>query len=67
MYEKIPNRVTPATEGYIFDLTIPQLGVYAKSPFYVGANMWNLLPVNIRNSNTKVRFKNELKDHLKLM
>ena len=41
------------------------MGVYAKSPYYVGANMWNVLSFNIRNSNTKAHFKYEIKDHLK--
>ena len=47
MYEKIENRATQAADGYTFDLTIPNMGVYAKSPYYVGASMLNLLPVNV--------------------
>ena len=49
MYEKIANRATRAADGYTFNLTIPNMGVYAKSPYYVGASMWNLLPVNVQN------------------
>ena len=65
MYEKVASRVTRAADGYTFDLTVPHMGVYAKSPYYVGANMWNVLPLNIRNSNTKAHFKYEIKDRLK--
>ena len=45
--------------------TFPHMGVYAKSPYYVGINMWNLLPVNIRNSNNTAYFKYEIRDRLK--
>ena len=40
MYEKTVNRPTRAAEGYMFDLTIPHMNVYSKSPYYTGANMW---------------------------
>ena len=49
MYEKIANRATRATDGYSFELSVHYKGAYAKSPYYVGANMWNSLPVNVRN------------------
>ena len=54
MYEKIANQVTKAADGYTFDLTVPHMGVYAKSPYYVGANI-----------NTKAHFKYKIKDRLK--
>ena len=65
LYERKANRVTRAAEGYTFDLTVPHMGVYAKSPYYVGASMWNALPVNIQNLNSKERFKCEIKERLK--
>ena len=68
MYEKIANHATRAADGYIFDLTIPNMRVYAKSPYYValvGASMWNLLPVNVQNKNNKEQFKHEVRERLK--
>ena len=65
MYEKKPIRATRAAEGYIFDQSVPNIGVYASSPYYMGANMWNLLPVNIQKMNKKEQFKYELKERLK--
>ena len=41
------------------------MGVYAKSPYYVGATMLNVLPVDVRNLNNKVHFKHEIRDRLK--
>ena len=64
MYEKHGNRVTRAAAGYNFDLTVPHTGVYAKSPYYIGANMWNKLPTNIRSMNKKECFKNEIRNRL---
>ena len=66
MYEKIANRPTRAAEGFTFDLNILHMGVYSKSPYYMGASMWNLLPVNIRNLNNKIQFKYEIRDRLKM-
>ena len=66
MYKKQEVRATRATEGYIFDLVIPHTGLYNKSPYYVGANMWNRLPVNIRNMNKKEHFKREIRGCLNL-
>ena len=53
MYEDIGNRRTRASDKYIFDPDTPKLGVYAKSPYYVGVNMWLKLPVHIQNLNSK--------------
>ena len=39
MYKKEVTRFTRANEGYNFDLTGPHMGVYAKSPYYIGASM----------------------------
>ena len=64
-YEKIANRATRTADGYTFDLTILNMGVYAKSLYYVGASIWNLLPVNVRNKNNKEQFKHEVRERLK--
>ena len=64
MYEKKGNRITRVTEGYTFELSIAHMGLFVKSPYYIGANMWNRLPVNIQKMNNKERFKNEIKSRL---
>ena len=65
MYEKKATRATRAAEGYIFYQSVPNMGVYASSPYYMGANMWNLLPVNTQNMKKKEPLKYELKERLK--
>ena len=64
LYEKKGNRVTRAADGYKFDYSTAYTGVYSKSPFYVGANMWNKLPINMQNLHNKDQFKRELRDHI---
>ena len=65
LYERIANRVTRAANGYVFDLTVPHMSAYSKSPYYMGANMWNSLPINIWNSGSKEQFKQNMRDYLK--
>ena len=65
MYERNVTRVTRAANGFTFDLMVPRMSVYAKSPYYVGANVWNLLPTDIRNTDSKDEFKQKMRDHLK--
>ena len=62
-YEKIPNQPTRAADGYIFDLAIPHMGIYNKSPYYIGASMWNLLPVDVRNLNNKYEIRERLNNY----
>ena len=64
MYKKKGIRMTRANDGYIFDVSIPRIGIYAKSPYYSGANMWNKLPVNMQNMSKKDSFKCQLRDSL---
>ena len=61
LYEK---KGTIAIEGSEFELLTPHMGLYAKSPYYVGANMWNRLPVNVQNMNNKEYFKGEIRSRL---
>ena len=63
-YEKIGSRVTRANDGYVFDVMTPHVGIYANSPYYVGASMWNRLPLDIRNIPIKEHYKRELKNYL---
>ena len=65
LYEKKSTRITHATDGYRFELLTPHKELYAKSPHYVGANMWNRLPANVQNMNNKEHFKRELRRRLK--
>ena len=61
MYEKEGNRITQARDGYIFYADNPHSGLYAKSPYYIGATMWNGLRTHTQNLNSKERFKCDLK------
>ena len=61
LYEKIGNRVTRQGEKYIFQTEILNVGVYMRSPYYIGANLWNNLPYDVQNARTKAQFKINLK------
>ena len=61
LYEKIGNRVTRQGEKYIFQTEISNVGVYMRSPYYIGANLWNNLPYDVQNARTKAQFKLNLK------
>ena len=37
MYEKVSNRITRANDDYIFETATPNTGIYASSPYYIGA------------------------------
>ena len=65
MYEKEVIRITRANEEYKFDPTLPHMGLYAKSPYYIGANMWNRLLVNLQTSNNKGQLKKKVGSLLK--
>ena len=65
LYERKVTRVTCAADGLMFDLMVPQKGIYAKSRYYVGANKWNSLPVNIRNTGNKEQFKQQFRAYQK--
>ena len=66
-YEKVSNRLTRANDGYntTFETMRVKSNVYARYPYYKGANMWQNLPMNIHNSYSKEQFKNCPKLHLK--
>ena len=41
------------------------MGVYAKSPYCMGAKIWHNLPLHIMNLNAKNTFKYELQMYLR--
>ena len=61
LYERIGDRVTRQGDKYVFQTDIVNLGVYARSPYYIGSQLWNELPSNIQNARTKAQFKHEVK------
>ena len=63
LYERKVTRITRAANGFMFDLMVPQKGVYSKSPYYIGASKWNSLPVNIRKAGNKEQFKQLFRAH----
>ena len=56
-YKKEGARVTRAMNSYVFDTQIVHLGVYANSPFYLGTQLWDNLPHDIKNIQDKQTFK----------
>ena len=51
-----------ANQVYIFYLKVSHTGIYAYSPYYIGANIWNNLSVTLQNNNKKAQLKKETKD-----
>ena len=49
---------------YLFDTDIDHLDIYAKSPYFKGVELWNLLPIDIQNINDGFVFRNSIKRHL---
>ena len=60
-YERIGTRITRQGNKYTFKTEIPTVGIYTRSPYYIGAYLWNNLPNNVQNATTKTQFKSELK------
>ena len=60
-YERIGARVTRQGDKYIFQTEISSVGIYTRSPYYVGANLWNDLPANIQFARSKAQSKIDLK------
>ena len=44
---------------------IVHLGIYSKSPYYMGAKLWNALPNEIKTVDDKERFKNCIKTYVR--
>ena len=62
-YQKEGIRNTCSTEKYIFESDIVHSGIYAKSPYYKRANLWNDIPMNLQKLPDKCKFKNGIKKH----
>ena len=61
-YEMRRNRATRLAQKYIFDIKCANLDLYAKSPYCVGAKLWNDLPRHIQKQNSKEQFKHSVID-----
>ena len=61
LYEHVGERVTRQGDKYMFHTDIANVGVYARSPYFLGSQLWNKLPRNIQNARTKSQFKLEVK------
>ena len=61
LYERTRDRETRQGKTYIFQTYIALVGIYTRSPYYVGSKLWNNIPSNIQNTGTKAQFKHELK------
>ena len=63
-FKKPALRFTGNTECYLFDTDIVHLDIYAKSPYFKGVELWNLLLIDIQNINDRFIFRNSIKRHL---
>ena len=61
-YQKEGIRNTCSTEKYIFESDIVHSGIYAKSPYYKGAILYNDIPMNLQRLpvNLRMALKNTL-------
>ena len=57
-------RFTRNAELNLFDTDIVHLDIYAKSPYFKGVELWNLLSIDIQNINDGFIFRNSIKRHL---
>ena len=62
-YRKVVVRNTRTIDTYVFDTDIVHLGIYANSPYYVGARLWNNLPLEIKNTRNKGVFSTLVQRH----
>ena len=51
------DMVTRANDGATFVLPIPRLKSLRKCPFYLGSQIWNHLPFDIRTTDSKTLYK----------
>ena len=63
VYERIGVRPTRHGDKYVFQTEISSTGAYTRSPYYIGAKLWNDLPMNIQFARTKSQFKNDLRTY----
>ena len=63
-YKKPVTRITRNINRYIFDTKLVNLTVYGRSPYLVGARLWNGLPQEIQDQRTTNNFKLVLKTHV---
>ena len=51
------DMITRANDGATFVLPVPRLKILRKCQFYLGSQIWNHLPIDIRTTNSKTLFK----------
>ena len=59
-FHRIPNRVTRSARKIVFKLPNKITPIFEHSPFYVGSNLWDELPIAIQESGNKFAFKKEM-------
>ena len=60
VFIKVPNRVTRSIDKIVFKVPAKILPVYERSPYYVGTNLWNELPVSVQDAPDIFTFKREI-------
>ena len=64
VHERTMARNTRQAENYIFEINRVNSVLYSRSPYYVGSTLWNGLPKNTQDLNTKEQFKSAILDRL---
>ena len=62
-YRKVHERHTRAMDRYVFDTDVVKLNIYANSPYYKGAQLWDNLPEDIKATVDKRFFDIRIKSY----
>ena len=60
-YVNCPLVQTRQADRVVFKTEIVHYEIYRRSPYYVGRNLWNNLPLELTSCESKIEFKNLLK------
>ena len=65
LYVLMPRANTRQADKIVFSTEIVKYDIYQRSPYYVGCNLWNTLPVIVQKQQTRDKFKTEVKRFLR--
>ena len=60
-YIQTPRANTRQADKITFVTDIVNYDIYQKSPYYVGTELWNKLPVAVQGKASRAEFKTEIK------
>ena len=64
-FRAVSTRDTRLSRKYTFELTRARVDLYSRSPYVVGARIWNLLPLDVQSCSSLTVFKARVSDYLK--